>query len=376
MFAGGQFAVGISTNGGQTWTEQQPQGTSAQAVYYVVSGPRLANGSRHVFAAGSRIWHSADGGQTWSADPKVLSAGSPADGPGYSARCLCVDPTNPLRIYFARDGGELWRGVLPASGTGAMSWTQLPSPPKDYDGTTASGADFILVHRDPNGERQLIYSDRRTVHASSGEPSDSSDWTRIDGTPVHVDPHGAAVTPTFNWAGAGRASGRIALVNDGGVVFGTDGAETWSFGAGLSTLGLVNTAVLPRRGEDPTIVVQSGDNNGFVSSDGGRTWETQDYRGGDNGPSFADPRQPDRLYVVAGRSGTGAVFLYTADAGDVPDASWGTDDRVVVPSPAPPAGESRGRWNVWARNFQLGYRPLVLTHRTATHRFPTVTSAR
>ena len=118
--------------------------------------------------------------------------------------------------------------------------------------------------------------------------------------------------------------------------------------------------VLPRRGEDPTIIVQSGDNNWIVSSDGGRTWETQDYRGGDNGPSFADPRQPDRLYVVAGRSGTGAVFLYTADAGDVPDASWGTDDRVVVPSPAPPAGESRGRWNVWARNFQLGYRPLVL----------------
>ena len=31
MFAGGQFAVGTSTNGGQTWTEQQPQGTSAQA---------------------------------------------------------------------------------------------------------------------------------------------------------------------------------------------------------------------------------------------------------------------------------------------------------------------------------------------------------
>ena len=370
MFAGGQFAVGVSTDAGVTWSERQPQTSDAHRVYYVVSAPLQSDGARHVYAAGSRIWHSSDGGLTWSEDGTTLRVGAPADGPGSSARCLCVDPTDGLQVYLARylsDSGlgELWRGALPSSGNGDMTWTQLPSPAKNPD-RTASGTDFILVHRAPDGTPQFFFSDRRNVFASDGEPAARSDWNVIDQSPVHVDPHGIAVTPRFSWAGSGTASGRIVIVNDGGAVVSTNGAESWEFGEGLTTLGLVNTAVLPREGKDPAIVIQTGDNNGFISADGGRNWETQDYRGGDNAPSFADPRQPELLFVFAGRHDIeddheGAVFLYAADRGDVPDGSWGTDDRHTVPSPDPLPGETFGRWNVRTRFFQLGYRPLVLT---------------
>jgi hypothetical protein len=360
MFAGGQFAVGISTNGGQTWTERKPN-QSNESVFYVVSSPQLAGGARHVYAVGSRVWHSSNGGQTWVADPVALSAGSPADGLGFSARCLCLDPFNALRIYLAREAGELWRGDLPSIGTAPMTWVRLPAPPMNYGGTTASGTDFILVHADPERRRLFIFSDRRTVHIAVNEPATQASWSRIDPSPVHIDPHGIAVTPNFSFHKTESRSGRIVMVNDGGAVVSSDGADDWDFGSGLPTLGLVNTAVLPRRNKEPALVIQMGDNNGFFSADGGEHWRTQDYRGGDNDCSFADPRQPERLIVFAPRHGSRAIFLYTADSGDVPDGSWGTSDRRVIPSPPPPPGEDKGRWNAVSNFYNLGYRPLVLT---------------
>jgi photosystem II stability/assembly factor-like uncharacterized protein len=361
MFAGGQFAIGISTDGGQTWSERTPQTTFGEAVYYVASSVQLSGGARHVYAAGSRIWHSADGGQTWVADPTSLTAGSPADGLGYSAQCLCVDPGNALRVYLAREAGQLWRGDLPSSGSGPMTWTRLPSPPMTYSGTTASGTDYILVHRAPDRSLQFVFSDRRTVHVSLEEPATQSDWTRIDPSPVHVDPHALAVTSNFSWRGAGSASGRMVMVNDGGAVVSNDGAKSWEFGSGLSTLGLVNVAVLPRPMKAAALVIQMGDNNGFFSADGGDRWETQDYRGGDNDCSFADPRQPERLLVFAPRHGSRAIYLYSASSGNVPDGSWGTGDRQVIPGPPPPPGETKGRWNAVSNFYNLGYRPLILT---------------
>ena len=177
---------------------------------------------------------------------------------------------------------------------------------------------------------------------------------------MHVDPHGVALTPDFRWSGTGAAAGRIVMVNDGGVVTSTTGASSWSFGAGLSTLGLVNVAVQPRPGQLAALTIQMGDNNGFFSRDGGETWRTQDYRGGDNDCSFADPVQPHRLIVFAPRDGKRSVFLYTAPTGQVPDASNGTSARKRIVGP-PPASDGKSPWNTVSNFYNDGYRPLVLT---------------
>jgi photosystem II stability/assembly factor-like uncharacterized protein len=72
MFAGGQFAVGVSTDGGQTWSERTPQSQSGEFVFYVVSSVRLSGGARHVYAVGSRVWQLPTPGlRWWSASPKA-----------------------------------------------------------------------------------------------------------------------------------------------------------------------------------------------------------------------------------------------------------------------------------------------------------------
>jgi len=138
------------------------------------------------------------------------------------------------------------------------------------------------------------------------------------------------------------------------------GASSWTFASGLSTLGIVNVAVQPRRDRSPALTLQMGDNNGFFSTDGGATWRTQDYRGGDNDCSFADPLQPHRLIVFAPRDGTRSVFLYVAPPGEVPDASWGTSARQRIVGP-PPGSDGKSPWNTVSNFYNDGYRPLVLT---------------
>jgi hypothetical protein len=154
------------------------------------------------------------------------------------------------------------------------------------------------------------------------------------------------------------------MVNDGGSDASADGAKTWVKGKGLSTLGLVNAAVLPRPGGQPAICIGMGDNSGFFSADGGATWKTQDYLGGDNDACFADPLQPNRLIVFAPRTGLRGLFLYTAAPGDIPDGAVGTADKTEVPGPPPMSGDTNAAgWNATSGPYNLGYRPLVMTQR-------------
>jgi photosystem II stability/assembly factor-like uncharacterized protein len=91
MFAGGQYAVGVSTDGGLTWTERYPQ--VGQDVWYVVCGPQTGL-VRRVYAVGSQVWYSSDGGVTWAKDPVPLWADQLTNGEGDSTgqcpRCAAV----------------------------------------------------------------------------------------------------------------------------------------------------------------------------------------------------------------------------------------------------------------------------------------------
>jgi hypothetical protein len=359
IFAGGSFALGLSRDGGQTWSERVPQTRSSDRVYHVAVGP-MRGTPRFVFAVGSRVWYSADGGEAWTEDAGGPATGSPDDATSSSSRAIAIHPTQP-NVLYVKTQNQLWRGTFPTGGSGA-EWRQLPLPRTDYAGTTASGADYIVAHAAPGGQLLLIVSDRRTVHIANGEPASTGDWTRIDGEDIHVDPHGLAPTPDFRRAASGPA-GRVLMVNDGGVYFSTDGARTWTQGRELTTLGSVNAAVLPEAGGEPAICIGTGDNNGFYTRDGGRNWESQDYWGGDNDCCFADPRQPNRLLVFAPRADNGRrqIFLYAAPAGELPDAARGTSQRQRIPGPPPLPGQTGAAWNAISPFFHRGYRPLVLT---------------
>lgn len=371
MFAAGGFGVARSLDGGANWTDSFPSLPLNDRVWHVVVGRQEEN-QRRVYGVGSHVWYSLDAGLNWLEDPQAISLGAPADGAGESSRSMAVHPGNPAIVYIVvGPGQQIWRGEYPPiTSAGPGLWTQIPPPPADYGGTTASGAGFVLADV-AAGRLFLFVSDRRTVHVAAGEPAATSDWTRVEDSRCHLDPHGLSISPDFNRHvppnKPPRRFGRILLVNDGGANYSTNGANTWSNGRGLSTLGLVNVAINVVRGKPPAICMGMGDNSGFSSPDGGANWETQDYIGGDNDCCFADPLQPARMFVFAPRSGAGNIFVYTGSGGNPPDASFGTSQRKAIPYPPPLADpdvtdKARGS-NIVSSFVLVGYRPLVLTGR-------------
>jgi hypothetical protein len=237
-------------------------------------------------------------------------------------------------------------------------WTRLASPPIIPGGPTDSGGNFLMTQLAADGHVYLICSDRRFVWIARAEPNDESQWTRVEDSHCHVDPHAMAFTPDFSphtALGPPPAFGRALLINDGGINISTDGAQTWSNATGLSTLNIVNVAMVSAPDQGPVICIGTGDNEGMSTQDGGVHWETQDYIGGDNDCAFADLRQPSRMIVFAPRSKGpndifGEIYRYVGQNGQVPRIGFGTPDRTRTPGPenlpVDPDKKKIAGWNV------------------------------
>jgi hypothetical protein len=61
---------------------------------------------------------------------------------------------------------------------------------------------------------------------------------------------------------------------------------------GIHSLSAVNMAGVSAQGKGPALSLNTGDNDGFYSMDGGKSWTYQQYGGGDNDCSYADPLRP------------------------------------------------------------------------------------
>jgi hypothetical protein len=371
VYAAGEFAIGVSHDFGLTWTEVVPSagsGSVARGLFHVVAGPSTATG-RRVYAFGSVVWVSLDGGSTWHIDTNGQAVGATTDARGVSAQAAALHPQHDNTIYLAMGNLTLWKGVYPdPPSTGPGTWTQFPSPSQVPQ--TDSGAGFVVPWVSAEGVFTLVLSDLRSVHACRDEPSASTDWVRIEDGNCHPDPHGLALTPDFAFAGidfGGR--GRALLVNDGGIVVSTNGATNWRQAQGLSTLNVVNAGVATVPGKSTAIALGTGDNRGFSTKDSGASWHTLVYDGGDNDCAFADLRQPDRMILFAPRSSAGPtskgeLWLVVDPAGGPPDTAMGTSQLKRVPGP-PAATNAAGQptfgWNVVSWYVGFGYRPLVLT---------------
>ncbi len=363
IYAAGQFAVAISNNGGATWTETVPQAN--QNFWHAASGP-AEGGQRRLYAVGGAgVWYSSDAGAHWSASPSGPALGEPFNSNiGVSAQALAVNPLNPAVIYILDGSRTLWKGDFTAfPSTNRGNWTQLPAIPRG-PGRTPSGATYVIAHATPSGQLILIAGDQERVNLSLGEPADSNGWIWIDQT-HHSDPHGLAVTSNFDrGASAAGATGMIFAINDGGVYISTDGARNWSKGNGLSTLAVVNAAILSRPGKPPAICIGTTHNAGFYTTDGGANWTAQNYDGGDNDCTFSDPAQANRLIVFAPRDAPNNLQLYTTSIGNVPNAAVATPDVHEIQGPPKQRPRSDGAnwgWNAVSWWFDWGYRPLILT---------------
>jgi hypothetical protein len=393
---------------------------------------------RYVYGVGEgEAWFSPDGGENWYKDlgslppttgpPPCAGAwrpfGSyPSDSCGSSDQVLAIEPGNVYHVYLAvpylangpsyyhqgdpnlrnlPDGvlcntqgrgcgeGSIWAGdysrfTITDPARRMAQWAQLPGPPVYWGGSTPSGNVYVVAKRTSAGFL-LFFSDHSHVHISSGRPTTSASWHRLDGRDasqskldgdltnklfVHVDPHALAVSTDFDISlklPTGVSSpynqnsvfdqyrgGTVWMANDGGVDRSIDGGHSWGLGGGLATLAVGHVAGVAIKGRPPALYMNTGDNDNFFSLDGGTSWRGVGSGCGDCGPWFADPAQPSRVVSFSHRTGDPSLFdlFRSPNSNDYPNPrGTGSLPQLV---PCPPAGD--------CDTLKLrGYSPIVLT---------------
>src|SRR5690606_4081455 len=146
-----------------------------------------------------------------------------------------------------------------------------------------------------------------------------------------------------------------------------DGGRTFHRGRNVNSLSCVNIAGVAMQDRGPVISLNTGDNDGFASDDGGRSWRRQQYGGGDNDCSFADPLRPHSMLLFTPRwdaNGNGVpsslgntLALYEADPGELPAIEAGSGMRHMVPGP--PLRRGSTLWNASSGFGLRGFRPIV-----------------
>ena len=379
IYAAGENAIAVSTDGGATFVDRLPWGAASDSAWHVTASP-IDNGVRRVFAVGfGRVWVSLDGGTTWVRDLGNVpgAIGGPPDGRGSGgdpgefaatngAPIHLVNPDHPDRLYAAGRDRSVWSADYSNfAATSRGVWTQFPLPADNV----GSGRFYLGVKSIAPGQHLLFHSDSVTVRVCAAPPTDASSWHSIDPNHQnHVDPHDIAISPTFLAAaivpsGIMPQGGSLWLSHDGGVSRSDNAGQQWNAGGGLSKLAPLNITAAAAGGQT-ALCVGTGDNNGFYSIDAGVNWKSQDYVGGDNDCCFVDPKLPTRLLVFAPRNGPDRPLRFYASGGGVPDGTTGTSQVKVIPGPTPFPLVNGFREDAWTSvSFYVfrGYRPLILT---------------
>lgn len=270
--------------------------------------------------------------------------------------------------------GSIWSiKINPVTGLPPIV-TQLPGPPVFRDSN--SGNVYVRTHDLGFGRFQLFFSDHNHVFVCNDYPTSSASWNNInannafnwDTDPhekwrVHEDPHAltfssdfevslAAVNKPFPFnqnASVQSARGKLWVANDGSVYRSDDGGLTWTVGNALANLSAINVAVTARQNMKPTIYSGTGDNEDFVTTDGGASWKDAFGGCGDCDMWFADPTDPTQ--VLGFKERATQLWIFKNSLGK-PDA---IESNLSVKAPCDKAQANTVSW------YGLrGSRPLIL----------------
>jgi hypothetical protein len=380
VYAAGGSSLAVSTDGGATFSDVLPRpGGGFQPINHVAVAATPAGALQPpiVYALASRqVFVSVDAGLTWTPDVGPVPAtigGATGLANAPNERVLVVSPRSPLEVFATADANlvppQLWRGDYTRfAQTSASQWTPVPLP---HVGKQFSGNVFVAATRPGQGEVLFYGPQRSKVFAAPLDPTSETDWRELDdGQHAHVDLHGIFLSPdfaaTFQDGSYTPTAGTVWMASDGGIFRSTDGGRTFHAAGSISTLSVVNIAGVALPGLGPVLSLNTGDNDGFASPDGGRTWRPQDYGGGDNDCSFADPLRPSSMLVFTPRWNTDGQFVtggtgqtlavYGAAAGTLPDVT-STTRRQMIPGPSLRPGSTI--WNATSGFVIRGYRPIV-----------------
>jgi hypothetical protein len=403
VYVAGGSALAISQDAGMTWNNVMPwgrgTGTAAHVAVWLDSPADPAPEVIYVLDPGTNtrpaaMYLSIDGGTYWVTDsgtlPANIGGATGSGGNANSPRVLVVSPTWPLEVIVAADVNsspnphavQLYRGDYgPVIWGGQSAWDTLPLPALALLSGQDSGNVFLVRTARGRGDLLFYGSQRNPVWVGPIDPADASDWHALAAGP-HADLHGIALAPDFKArlkdGNYEHKAGTLWLLSDGGIARSTDGGGSWTPGRNLKTLASVNVALASLPGKDPVLSLNTGDNDGLCSSDGGQHWVHQEYGGGDDDCSFVDPLRPTSMIVFTPRWNTAkklnpedgtpwdghTVTLYEAQPGTLPDVSASAHAGHCVSGPQPllpPPGKTDrpDRWNASSQYGNRGLRPIV-----------------
>jgi photosystem II stability/assembly factor-like uncharacterized protein len=380
VYAAGGSSLAVSTDGGATFKDVMPTPAGGfQPVNHVAVAATPAGGLQPpvVYAlASGQVFVSFDAGVSWVRDAGPVPGtigGATGLFTAPNERVMVVSPRSTLEVFATADAQlvppELWRGdYTQFAQTKASRWTPVPLP---NVGKQFSGNVFVAATQPGRGEVLFYGPQRSKVFAAPLDPASASDWHELDdGQHAHVDLHGIFLSPdfaaTFQDGSYVPTAGTAWMASDGGIFRSTDGGRNFHAAGSISTLSVVNIAGVAMPGKGPVISLNTGDNDGFASPDGGLTWRPQDYGGGDNDCSSADPLRPSSMLVFTPRwdtngqsvaGGTGQTLaLYGAGPDELPDVT-STAHRQMIPGPSLREGSTL--WNATSPFVIRGYRPIV-----------------
>ena len=390
VYAAGGSALAVSSDGGATFQNVLSLGPKLgfQPIGHVAAAltPPGSLIPPLVYALGPDvIFVSTDGGTQWTKDPGSPPPNTHIGGVVGSATAaapsvMVVSARSPLEVYLVASDATLWRGDFTPSPSGPQGiWTPVVQPQL---GKGDSGNIFVAATQPGHGDVLFYSPQNMRIDGSAGQmfvgpldPTSPSDWTQLDQSGVvHVDLHGIFLSndfaATFEDKKYKATRGTVWLLADGGVYRSTDGGLHFHVVQNIRSLSCLSVAGAAIPGSPPVLSLNQGDNDGFFSKDGGKTWTSQDYGGGDNDCAFADPLRPNSMLLFTPRwnahrhpalkTRDGQTFtLYDAPSGQLPDVTSTTALGLTILGP-PTSSTQTNIWNANSGFGLRGSRPLIL----------------
>jgi hypothetical protein len=402
VYAAGGTSLAISRDAGATFQDVHPWGRGPTAsVNHVAVWQNTPADSfpAIIYALGdSAMFVSFDGGVRWTRDKGPLPpsvGGATSQGANLnSAKVMVISPRCPLEVYVAQNGSAgpaaLYRGDYTRFlGIQKSSWDPLVLPDLIIDTSNQDSGNVFLAATQRGRGDLLFYGPQRLARRFPDDgapsaawvgplnPTSPSDWHRL--ASGHADLHGFLLSPDFraelNHGHYHPGAGKVWMLSDGGIYRSANGGKNFDPAQTAATLSCLSVAGVAIAGKGVALSLNSGDNDGFYSMNGGQNWSYQQYGGGDNDCAFADPLRPHAIMVFTPRWDTAGnnldtngnplktwqgqtVSVYQTQPDNLPDASASGHDRKAVTGP--PTSPSRDVWNASSGYAGRGFRPIVL----------------
>lgn len=267
------------------------------------------NPSRYFVAAASGgVWKTVNSGTTWT--PVFEKEGS------YSIGCVTIDPKNPNVVWVGTGEHNSQRSVgygdgIYRSEDGGKSWENLGLRASEHIAKIlVDPRDSKVVYAACQGPLWAPGGDRGLYKTTDGGKTWKAVLTISENTGVTdlaMDPR----DPDVLYAAAYQRRRHVYTVINGGpesaLYKSTDGGASWrKLTSGLPEvdLGRIGIALSPADPDVIYAIVEAAEKKGgfFRSTDRGATWEKRsDYTSGSGQyyqEPYADPKNPDRVYVV------------------------------------------------------------------------------